>query len=96
MGEVSIIVPDTECGSPQGGQRAMTPPGYERRHGQKERDGTWEAQPTRIIRYATWVMRRRALPIRKRRGRKLAWESDEAIVPRMGMKQNIPVGKGLC
>ena len=38
----------------------------------------------------------KSLPIRQRRGRKLAWESDEAIVPRMGMKQNIPVGKGLC
>lgn len=38
----------------------------------------------------------KSLPIRQRKGRKLVRESDEAIVLRMGMEQNIPVGKGLC
>jgi len=74
----------------------MTPPGYERRHGQTERNGTWETQPTRNVQNATWEMRRSTVPIRQRRGWKLARESDEAIVLKMGMEQNIPVGKGLC
>jgi hypothetical protein len=63
----------------------MTPPGYERRHGQTERNGTWETHATHIVQYAKWEMRRRAIPIRGK-GWKLSWESDEAIVLRMGMQ----------
>jgi len=38
----------------------------------------------------------KSLPIRQRKGRKLDGESDEAIVPTMGMQHNILGGKGLC
>jgi len=74
----------------------MTPPGYERRHGQTERNGTWETLLTSHDPTPHLGAGAKRLPIRQRKGRKLNRESDEAIVPTKGMQHNMPGGKGLC
>ena len=86
MGEVNIAGWYTER------TQSETPPGYERRHGWKDRNGTWEAladpKPT------NQVGEERRFSHKETKWRTVGRVADEAVVPEKSWKHDR--GKGLC